>query len=547
MRKNRHRAPLAIGVPLALATLAAASWATVGLPGWADEQPDRSAARSAPATPPVACDTADAAGKGWYQAVYVHRAGTRPRADAVSAIRTTLWNVDQVFEASAQRFGQGDSRRPRFAQEAGCQAQVLTVGVDGDDRSYKVGQVRTKARALAEARLKEAGGSDRARVGRTRFVYFVDTGQATGCGVASAPAAKRRADLHTGWIAVNWQCLGEAALTHEMIHNFGVTHCDNDHDQGSDPICRGYDKSPRCDDIMGTVVLDCAKDEFAYFSPRPADGSRLARHPEENVANSPYLIKDQPAGPLDATLVGRADGECLTAGGDGTSLVQQPCAPGDSQTWRRAVGPNGYLTLRHLRSGRCLTMPSEGAPVLADCKPGDARQEWWMPSARGADRVYGNLRSRAAGAVLKLRGDGKQTNAPAERARTGGSPAAQFRVVPIGAAPTTGASTGAAPTTGASTGAATASAPSGRPSPTVPPVGGEPTRSAAPSFTLPPFTVPPFDLPSIGSTPFSPTPYVPAPESSEMPEADGAADATPEEENETEPDAAPVPGEDGGE
>ncbi|MFF1870225.1 RICIN domain-containing protein [Kitasatospora herbaricolor] len=521
MRSNRHRAPLTIGVPLALATLAASSWAAVGLPGWADERPARPAANSAPATPPIACDTTDAAGKGWYQAVYVHRAGTRPRAEATNAIRTTLWNVDQVFEASAQRFGQGDSRRPRFAQEAGCQAQVLTVEAEAGDATYKLGQVRNKARSLAEAQLKAAGGADRDRIGRTRFIYFVDTGRATGCGVASAPAPGRRADLHTGWIAVNWNCLGEAALTHEMIHNFGVTHCDNDHGQGNDPICRGYDRSPRCDDIMGGVVLDCAKDEFAYFSPRPAAGSRLAQHPGENVAGSPYLIKDQPAEPVDATLVGRAGGQCLAAGGDGSSVVQQPCAPGDTQVWRRSIGADGYLTLRQLSTGKCLTMPAAGAPVLADCKPGDAGQEWWMPSARGADRVYGNLRNRATKAVLKLRGDGKQKNAPAERSGAAGAATAQFRVVPV-AAPTASVSPG---TDGAGA-TSSASAPSGRPLP------------AAPSSALPPTGATPGA--TSGATPLDPLPAISA-------TADADADAddegrAPEEENETEPDAGPAAG-----
>ncbi|MFC9331760.1 RICIN domain-containing protein [Kitasatospora sp. NPDC057015] len=534
MRNNRHRAPLTIGIPLALATLAATSWAAVGLPGWAEEQP--AAAGSAPTAPPIACDTTDAADKGWYQAVYVHRAGTRPRADATDAIRTTLWNADQVFEASAQRFGQGDSRRPRFAQEAGCQARVLTVEIEGGDGPYKVGQVRTKAQPLAEAQLKAAGGADRDRVGRTRFIYFVDTGRATGCGVASTPAPGRRADLHTGWIAVNWNCLGEAALTHEMIHNFGVTHCDNDHGQGNDPICRGYDKSPRCDGIMGAVVLDCAKDEFAYFSPRPAAGSRLARHPKENVADSPYLIKDQPAGPVDAALVGRAAGQCLTAGGDGTSVVQQPCAPGDAQVWRRSIGPDGYLTLRQLGSGKCLSMPAEGAPALADCKPGDAHQEWWMPSARGADRVYANLRSRATKAVLKLRGDGKGKNAPAERANAGSGPAAQFRVIPV-AAPAASASPGASGAT------ATGSAPSGQPlpAPTSPRAAGDaPGRTA-----VPPSAVPSSDLPSTGATPDTPVAgSTVLPETTLPPEADSAAETAPEEESETEPDATAAP--DGG-
>lgn len=133
-------------------------------------------------------------------------------------------------------------------------------------------------------------------------------------------------------------------------------------------------------------------------------------------------------------------------------------------------------------------MPAEGAPALAECKPGDAHQEWWMPSARAADRVYGNLRSRATKEVVRLRGDGKQENAPAQRAAAGNTPAAQFRVVPATVAPA--ASPGAAG---------------------------------------------------------SPAPNTPAPESSALPEDLGAPEVTPEEESDTEPDATPAPGEDAGE
>ncbi|MEV6683146.1 hypothetical protein AB0N09_40770 [Streptomyces erythrochromogenes] len=124
-------------------------------------------------------------------------------------------------------------------------------------------------------------------------------------------------------------------MSHEMTHLFGVSHCDKRLDQGRDPICRTQDTTPRCDDILAIAVLDCTKDEFTYFSPRPEPGSALAQRPNENVANSPYLITDSPASAVDVRLIGTRTGECLGVSTDQTA-VHQTCDDSAS-VWRRGT------------------------------------------------------------------------------------------------------------------------------------------------------------------------------------------------------------------
>ncbi|WP_431773702.1 RICIN domain-containing protein [Streptomyces cucumeris] len=404
MPKNRHKMPRKVAIPVALAGVAALGWTSIGLPGWADEgakQPSGGTQVSSATAPPVACDQKDSGGKGWYQPVYVHTAGRDNSAKAIPKIQHIMWSSDQVFEASAQRFGNGDSRRLRFVQDEACRVKVMSVAVDGLSGRPSFKDTRKKAQAAVAAAIAKSDRATRERFKRTRPVYFYDNG-ARGCGVGAGPGAQARANLHKGWAAVSWGCGTVAAVTHELIHNFGVNHCNNNHSQGGDPICRGYDRTPRCNDLMANVVLDCAKDEFRYFDPRPAKGSYLATHPKENVANSPYLIKDQPAKPVDIRLVARNTGKCLDAGAQST-VGQDSCEGGEAQTWRRAIGPTGYLSFTF--NGKCLTAPSgSGAATLAACKKGDLRQEWWTPSGRsgGADRY--RLVNRASKKDLRVKG-----------------------------------------------------------------------------------------------------------------------------------------------
>ncbi|MEU3918199.1 RICIN domain-containing protein [Streptomyces sp. NPDC029004] len=403
-------------IPVAMAATAALTWTAVGMPGWASEDKavKKSQQTGAATTPPVACDQQDSPKKGWYQPVYVHRTNAGDPAKAVKTIRHIMWSADQVFEASAQRFGQGDSRRLRFAQDKDCQIEVMSVAVEGLPAKPTFFETRKKAEAAVAAEVRKGDAAAKQRFKRTRPVYFFDT-DAKGCGVATTPKPKRRADLHTGRVAVSWRCATVQAVTHEMIHQFGVSHCDNKHDQGGDPICRGYDRSPRCNDLMANVALDCAKDEFSYFSPRPTAGSILAKRPKENVANSPYLIKDQPAPTMDVRLAGARSGRCL-AQGKGDTVAQKDCGSGDGQTWSRSFNKDGYLTLTLKSSGECLTAPSGtgggSAATLAKCKPGDQRQQWWMPSGRGHGADVYQVVNRATRKPAGIQGSSRNEGAP---------------------------------------------------------------------------------------------------------------------------------------
>ncbi|MFC9125520.1 RICIN domain-containing protein [Streptomyces sp. NPDC057099] len=425
MARNKHKATRMAAVPVAMAVAAALGWAAVGMPGWASEEQaeKKSSSAAATTTPPVACDQQDSSNKGWYQPVYVHRAGKDPAA-GVKSVRHIMWSADQIFEASAKRFGQGDSRRLRFVQDKDCQIDVMSVAVDGLPGRPSFPQARMKAEAAVAAEIRKAPAAVKKRFKRTRPVYFFDT-KPRGCGAATTPKARLRSSMFRGRAAVSWGCATVPAVTHEMVHQFGVSHCDNKRDQGGDPICRGYDRTPRCGDLMANVFLDCAKDEFSYFRPRPESGSMLAERPGYNIANSPYLIKDQPAPALEMRLAGKRGGLCLGRG-EGDSVVQQDCGSGDKQVWSRAIGKDGYLTVALKGTDKCLTAPSgKSATVLTTCAAGDKRQQWWMPSGRGNGADVYQLVNHETRKPLRIDGKGEGASV----APSGRGPAAGFRML----------------------------------------------------------------------------------------------------------------------
>ncbi|MFD3418862.1 RICIN domain-containing protein [Streptomyces decoyicus] len=421
----RHRTKRTHLIALLLAIAAALGWSTVSLPGWAnDDAPTAKANPQRRSPQPLSCDQQDSPDKGWYQAVYVHRAGNSPRPGAAKHIRQVLWNIDQIFEASARRFGKKDSRRLRLIQDSSCQAKVIILPVSGLPATLPDFAASHKAADAAIAKkADQMSDEDQERFKRTRILYFFDTGVPK-CGVGSTPGPKGRANLHTGTAAVSWKCANDGALSHEMIHQFGVTHCDERKDQGNDPICRKYDKTPRCNDILAPVVLDCTKDEFAYFSPRPAPRSALAKRPGENAANSPYLIKNDPAPPVDARLVSTRTAECLGVGG-AHEAIHQTCKDNDTHTWRRTIDDQGFLTLEHRASGKCLAAPAKSAPStqtavrVESCAPKASRQQWWMsPTESAADEYL--LVNRSTGQRLQVPGS---AGAPGRvlQAATGGT------------------------------------------------------------------------------------------------------------------------------
>ncbi|MEV6007847.1 hypothetical protein AB0M29_13645 [Streptomyces sp. NPDC051976] len=406
MPKNRHKATKRVVLPAALACAAALVWAAIGVPGWAG-QPVHGPAAAVPAhgpaaaVEPVACDQKDSPDKGWYRPVYVHRADKESAPGAVEIVRKVMWDVDQVFDASARRLG-GESRRLRFVQDARCRIEVMSVAVDGLPARPSFGQARKAAQAAIAAEVRKADPATRQRERRIRNVLFLDTSP-RGCGVGPVPSPTHRADLHNGWASVSWGCATQPAVTHELIHQFGVTHCDNRKDQGADPICRGYDKTPRCDELNANQVLDCPKDEFAYFDPRPAPGSPLAEKPSTNVANSPYLIKDQPTPSLKVRMVVSGSGLCLAAAD--SSMVKRTSCDGAGLTWERTINDQGYFTLSS--GGKCLAQAKspDRNPRLIACAPGDSGQDWWMSPGRGAAAEQYKVVNRATRQALRFTPD----------------------------------------------------------------------------------------------------------------------------------------------
>ncbi|MDJ1138346.1 ricin-type beta-trefoil lectin domain protein [Streptomyces iconiensis] len=381
----------------------------MGMPGWADEAAQQSSAQAAAQvkTDPVgavACDDGeDGDGKGRYQPVYVHREGAGPRKSGPQIVQRVMWDIDQTFEASAKRYaGFDDSRRPRVVQDEKCQPEVLTVSVAGLAEEHSMGDARDAASAAVKKAVTKRLGSE-AKFEKWdsthRKLFFYDTGKPDGCGTAGAPGPESRADMHSGWAEVSWGCAGESALTHEMVHNFGVTHCDEDKSQGNDPICRGYDKTPRCDGPRSGSVLDCGLDDFHYFHPRPAKGSYLAAHPKENVARSPYLMKNRPAKPVATRLADVDSGKCVTKGASG-GVKLAACGSGE-QTWVRSIGGRGYYKLK--LGAECLEK-GKGGIRLAKCEAGKAAQHWWMSANQGDGLDAYQVVHRSGGDPVKVGG-----------------------------------------------------------------------------------------------------------------------------------------------
>ncbi|NGN68514.1 hypothetical protein G5C51_32030 [Streptomyces sp. A7024] len=403
--RGRHRTSRWKLTGGAAAAAIALTWTAMGMPGWASEDGAQSAAEAAAATKTaavgaVACDDGEEGdGKGRYQPVYVYRAEGGARESGPAAVRQVIWDVDQTFEASAKRYaGYNESRRPRFVQDEDCKPTVMSVAVEGLGEEHAMGDVREKAQEAV--RQKVGAGADE-WLETHRLLLFYDTGKPDGCGTAGAPGPDSRADSHSGWAEVSWDCAGEGAMTHEMIHNFGVTHCDEDKAQGNDPICRGYDETPRCSSPRSGAVLDCGRDDFAYFHPRPAKGTPLAGKPAQNVARSPYLISDKAAQPVAARLADAEGGKCLAPDGDGLTLA---ACGGDDQTWVREISGHGWFKFK--LGEKCLAKGEGGSPVLEACAK-TAGQHWWVEENQGDARNGYGIVHRSGGEPVAV--DGAKT------------------------------------------------------------------------------------------------------------------------------------------
>lgn len=400
-----------------------------------------------PAAPTIACDKGgDTPQKGWIQVAYVHRPGQDGYANNVESIRRIMWDVDQIFDASARRFGQGDSRRLRFVQDSSCRIKVLdlTLGNLPDPHSYTIAQSAGPAMKVVDDQVRASQvakglSSDRADQavgdynGRHKFALFLDLGDSGDCGLGGGA---NTGTLGGGWGAVTLGCWGAAAMSHELGHAFGLNHCNDDHANGDDPMCRGYDPSRHCNGMLSEIVYDCVGDDFHYFDPHPAADNPLAKNPAANMANSPYLLRTQPTPPVDGLLVNQKTHLCL--GAKASAVVQQACTGGTRPVWRRTITDTGYLSLEYLPTRTCLTMPSTTVPqngqqsaevgaTLSPCAPNSPTQHWWMEDAFGPSHGDYQLKSGSTEQAIQVKDNSTKAGTPV--VQPGGGDAATFQLV----------------------------------------------------------------------------------------------------------------------
>ncbi|GAA3223800.1 ricin-type beta-trefoil lectin domain protein [Actinocorallia longicatena] len=357
-----------------VAAVAAAAVAMTGLAAAGPGREMRPVARAAAvpsSVPKAACDAGDTPGEGWVLAVYVFQPGKDRYAGSVGAIRRTLWETDQTYDASARRFG--TSRRIRYVQDGGCVPVVAKVAFAEGRNRAEIGDEFRKRLPSQPAAVRKI-----MKTGRVKLLFFVGdneiTDQCTGGGAD--------AGLSTGGVILPLWCWSEAGLTHEFGHGMGLSHCDQDGaggPNGSDPMCRNWGGRKSCtSDAAANYLLDsCRSDAFRYFEVTKPKG-RKALPRNRNVAFSPYLIRNRPSRPVNFRLRLAGTGACVDGAG---AVVLRPCRRRTVQTWQRKIDGHGYLTLRNLGTGRCLEMRTTPAAkaarvVTAACVPGRASQQW---------------------------------------------------------------------------------------------------------------------------------------------------------------------------
>lgn len=340
-----------------------------------------------------ACDAADSPDKGWVLPIYVHQPEQDKYDADLGAVLNAIWETDQTFDASAQRFG--ISRRIRFLQDGDCRPVVAKLPFEKGRNRAEMSKALGENLAAQPALVSKLWPTN-----RVKPLFFVRDNDITN----SCTGGGADAGLSNGGAILPRWCWGEAGLTHELLHTFGLSHCNNDPKNGNDPLCRNSGSKPECkSDAASNYHLDsCRIDDFRYFEPTPVRQPPLAKN--WNVAFSPYLIQDQPSPVWNLRLKAVDNGKCLDDSGQ--QVVQRSCADAKNQTWQRSIDADGYLTIRNAGTGECLKMADT---VTTEKCVAKERSQQWLPQA---EQERTSFVSRAGGRLsVKDKNDG----APAVR------------------------------------------------------------------------------------------------------------------------------------
>lgn len=321
---------------------------------------------------PFACDATDSPDKGWMLPVYVYQPGQDKYDSDRAALLNMLWETDQTFDASAHRLGV--SRRIRYLQDGDCRLIVA-----------KLPFVKGRNRAEMNKALEESLASQPELVrklwptNRIKPLFLVRDDEITGSCTGGGP----HAGFHTGGPILPRWCWGSGGLTHELVHTFGLSHCNDDMKNGPDPVCRGTRGKPECQKEAGAGYhLDsCRTDDFRYFEPTPVRQPPLPTN--RNVAFSPHLIQNQPSPVWNFRFNLMTTDKCLQPSGQ--QVVLHTCSDAKSQVWQRSIDGDGYLTIRNAATGLCLEMTDK---VTTDKCVDKERTQQWLAWGEKADTGF---------------------------------------------------------------------------------------------------------------------------------------------------------------
>jgi hypothetical protein len=233
----------------------------------------------------VVCDGDGVSGQR-VQLLYVRAEDAPDRyAEYLASFRQWAWDMDEIFEKSAQKTG--GHRRIRFVTEPDCQLSIPHVVVEsGGNDSFQ----RTISALINQ------GYNNRER----KYIAFVEARVYCGIGTVGRdpnPSPDNWSNHRADYARIDASCWSGSVAAHELVHNLGGIqpdapnasggwHCTDEYDLMCYSDAPLYPSMQYLCPISHSKLLDCNDDD--YFHTHPATGSYLATH--WNVANSAFLI-----------------------------------------------------------------------------------------------------------------------------------------------------------------------------------------------------------------------------------------------------------------
>ncbi|MDQ3946757.1 MAG: hypothetical protein M3357_16705 [Actinomycetota bacterium] len=307
--------------------------------------------------PPTGRSTAAAAGAGAVRcydgftdgnrvlAIYA-RASDRPDryASVVGSIRRFAAETDQVFNASAARYGA--IRHIRFVTDSRCRLVVANVVLSpGGDDSLDATMAELAARGFDDPHRKYLVWMDATEMCGEAAYYPEDRPDQSNAnnGPDDVPGLVARIDSGCWGLADR----GASIEAHELMHSLGSVlptaphatlagHCTDE----SDRMCYDDETVLFMSDVCSAdreALFDCGGDD--YFHPAPPPGSHLASH--WNTAFSSFLTAHPGDPTISVSDAAAGEGDEGTAEAVFTIFLGSPTSEGVSVRYSTVAGTAG--------------------------------------------------------------------------------------------------------------------------------------------------------------------------------------------------------------